>query len=253
MILMAADYVGYKITEYLCKKKESIKVFVYDTKNRGGYNDDMLHLVKSNFPEIKIYTNEMIKEKKIRDEIKSMNLSLGILAWWPYILDSETISLTKRGFINTHPGYLPYNKGKHPYFWSIVEGTKFGVTVHYVDSNIDNGDIIAQKEIPINWTDTGESLYLASRDAMIQLFCENFDAVKKNEIVPIRQNEQEGTFHYGKELEPFCEIKLDQQYYARDLLNILRGRMFNEKGEAYFCDGGKKYSVSIRIDESGEK
>ena len=43
-------------------------VFVYDSKNRGGYNDDMLHLVKSNFPEIKIYTNEMIKPIKVQND-----------------------------------------------------------------------------------------------------------------------------------------------------------------------------------------
>ena len=54
---------------------------------------------------------------------------------------------------------LPYNRGMHPWYWSIVDETPAGVTIHFIDENIDEGHIIAQKEVLIDPTDTGESLY----------------------------------------------------------------------------------------------
>jgi len=45
---------------------------------------------------------------------------------------------------------LPYNRGTHPNYWSFVENTVHGVTIHEVDSGIDTGNIIFQKKITFN-------------------------------------------------------------------------------------------------------
>ena len=49
--------------------------------------------------------------------------------------------------INLHISYLPWNKGASPNLWSVVEETKKGVSIHYVDSTLDTGEIIVQKEL----------------------------------------------------------------------------------------------------------
>ena len=43
--------------------------------------------------------------------------------------------------------YLPYNRGAHPNFWSFVNNTVKGVTIHEIDQGIDTGKIILQKSI----------------------------------------------------------------------------------------------------------
>lgn len=253
MILMAADYVGNEVTKYLCQNHKQIDVFVYDEDDRGGYNQGMIDIVKRYYPQAEIYVNKKFLQDDVLAHIKQMNITLGCLAWWPNIIDEKIINLTTGGFINTHPSYLPYNRGKHPYFWSIIDGTKFGVTLHYVDVGIDSGAIIAQKEIPVSWTDTGESLYQKSREEILKLFYEYFDIIEAGKVKTIGQENTSGSFHYGKELEPFCKLSLDRQYSARDLLNILRGRMFNGKGAATFSDNDKTYQVSIHIEEVSKK
>jgi methionyl-tRNA formyltransferase len=251
LIVMAADYVGYHIVKFLCSRNEKIEIFVYDSADRGNYNERMIDMVKSLEQNTTVYAYEELKDPELLQSIRDLAIDFGVLAWWPYIIPKAIIQLTKRGFANTHPGYLPYNRGKHPSFWSIVEGTPFGVTLHYVDQEIDNGPIIAQKEIPITWLDTGETLYNQAREEMLSLFYDSFDRIKENSVKISPQSKASGSFHLGKELEPASVIDIDKEYSAKTLLNIIRGRVFNGQGSANFTDGGKQYfiTISIRTDD----
>lgn len=249
MILMASDYVGYHIVNYLCEIKEAIDIFVYDASDRGGYNMAMIDLIKGMSPVTKIYESEDLKNRDVLSDIKMRQIDLGILAWWPHIVSDQIIKLTDRGFINTHPGYLPYTRGKHGSFWSIVEGSPFGVTLHYVDVNIDSGPIIVQREIPVTWSDTGETLYKRAREQILELFYENYKAIKDGSIKACPQIGTSGTFHLGRELDAICMIDLDKEYTARTLLNIIRAKMFEGQGTAYFVDGTSKYNVTISVEK----
>ena len=253
LIIMAADYVGYHIVNFLCSRHEKIEVFIYDPDDRGNYNKRMIDLVKSSGSGTRIYSYQELKSLELMKSIQSLTIDFGVLAWWPYIIPKEIIQLTKRGFVNTHTGYLPYNRGKHPSFWSIVEGTPFGVTLHYVDQQIDTGPVIAQRKIPVTWLDTGETLQKRAQEEMLSLFYDFFDTIKGGSSQVCMQAQSSGSFHLGKELEPASIIDIDKMYSARTLLNIIRGRVFDGKGSANFIDDGKKYYVTISIrSEDGE-
>ena len=49
---------------------------------------------------------------------------------------------------------LPYNRGKNPNVWPIIDGTPAGVTLHYIDSGIDTGEIIHQIRAKYSWGDS---------------------------------------------------------------------------------------------------
>ena len=83
---------------------------------------------------------------------------LGFLLWWPTILEDKILNKFKTGIVNFHPSYLPFGRGKDPYFWSIVNDEPFGISCHFIDNKIDSGQLIIQKRISKEWTDTGESL-----------------------------------------------------------------------------------------------
>ena len=245
LIIMAADYVGYHIVNFLCSRHEKIEVFIYDPDDRGNYNKRMIDLVKSSGSGTRIYSYQELKSLELMKSIQSLTIDFGVLAWWPYIIPKEIIQLTKR--------YLPYNRGKHPSFWSIVEGTPFGVTLHYVDQQIDTGPVIAQRKIPVTWLDTGETLQKRAQEEMLSLFYDFFDTIKGGSSQVCMQAQSSGSFHLGKELEPASIIDIDKMYSARTLLNIIRGRVFDGKGSANFIDDGKKYYVTISIrSEDGE-
>lgn len=107
-----------------------------------------------------------------------MQLDLIILAWWPYILKEALIKIPKIGCLNFHPSYLPYNRGKHPNFWSLVEDVPFGVSLHFVDTGIDSGSIAFQKIVPKSWEDTGKTLHEKGKREIVKLFQEKVRAKK---------------------------------------------------------------------------
>lgn len=62
-------------------------------------------------------------------------------------IPKETLRTARRPPLNLHMGYLPYNRGSHPHFWSIYEGTPSGVTIHEIDEGTETGPIVFQKEV----------------------------------------------------------------------------------------------------------
>jgi hypothetical protein len=62
------------------------------------------------------------------------------------IISGTVLSATCAPFINTHVGITPKYRGVHGGYWALWSGDpeNFGVTVHYVDTGVDTGQIIYQ-------------------------------------------------------------------------------------------------------------
>lgn len=116
---------------------------------------------------------------------------------YKHIIDEEIINLG-RNIINLHISYLPYNRGADPNFWSIVDGTPSGVTIHKIDKGIDTGDILLQKTVDIKDTDTLGSSYTKLHREIQKLFIDNWESIRDNKIKPTPQVGK-GTYHAVKD------------------------------------------------------
>lgn len=205
-------------------------------------------IIQSNsaFPNIFFFYEEL-KTNEGLERLKSLNLDYIILAWWPYIIKQNIISIPSIGVINFHPSLLPFNRGMNYNFWTIIEETPFGVTLHFVDESIDGGDIIFQSKISKDWEDTGATLYQKAQVKIIELFYSNYINIRNGNYTRIKQNLQEGSFHYGKELHNASKIDLSKTYTGKEILNILRARTFAPHPGAWFEDGKEKFEIQIKI------
>jgi methionyl-tRNA formyltransferase len=238
--------VGLKIIRFFNNNyPEYLKAVIVIDENSDVYN----YLLDNRFDKNNIILNNDLYSETTISKLKGLNLDYIVLSWWPHIIRKEIFSLPKIGTINFHPSYLPFNKGKHYNFWTLVEDTPFGVTIHFVDESIDGGDIIFQEKIQKSWEDNGETLYLKAQDAMADLFIENLPKLIKGDYKRIKQSVNQGTFHYAKEIVEASRIDLNKDYKARDLLNLIRARTFKGYPACYFYDKNKKYEVRIEIKE----
>lgn len=209
---------------------------------------------ETNFNKNYVLFNTDLKKENDIQFLKEINPDYILLAWWPFIIKEPILLLPKIGTINFHPSLLPYNRGKHYNFWTIVEDTPFGVTIHFVDNSIDGGDIIFQKEIEKTWEDTGQTLYQKAQRAMLELFFENYKRIVDQNYKRIKQDCNKGSFHYGKELEPASQIILEKEYKAKDLLNLIRARTFPLYPGCYFYnEKGEKFEIRIEIKKVDDK
>jgi methionyl-tRNA formyltransferase len=77
-----------------------------------------------------------------------------------YIIPQPIIEVLHGNVLNLHNGPLPTYAGRHVTQWGIRNGEKrFASVVHFVDSTLDTGDIIAETWFDIRDNDTGLSVY----------------------------------------------------------------------------------------------
>lgn len=248
IVLLADNKPGLFVSKFLAKHNEKIVGLCVHEKEYQNNSDE---IVKSlNLDKEKILEVIDMKDEKTFNFIKSLEPDLILSIYWRYLLPKNIIKLPIRGCINYHPAFLPYNRGKNPNVWPIIEDTPAGVTLHYIDIGIDTGDIIAQKEVEVDPIDTAEILYNKLEKSFEKLFKQNWSRIKKNQIVPIKQKKEKGTFHTSKEFENLGEINLYKNYRAIDLINLLKAKTFSGKPAAYYLENGKK--IYLRIHPSYE-
>ena len=94
-------------------------------------------------------------EEEILRLIEPYNLELVCLAGYMKILSKRFIDKFSGKIINIHPSLLPKYKGLDTHRRAIEnKDSVSGCTVHYVNENLDDGEIVVQKEVKIDSNDT---------------------------------------------------------------------------------------------------
>ena len=92
--------------------------------------------------------------------LRDASVELVALAGFMRILKSPMLEAFPRRIVNIHPSLLPKFPGLDAWKQALVAGENItGCTVHYIDEQIDHGQIIAQREVPILPNDTPEVLH----------------------------------------------------------------------------------------------
>lgn len=100
-----------------------------------------------------------VAEVEFVNQFKNLSPELIVVAAFGQILPREILDVPPRGCINIHPSLLPRYRGAAPIAWAIIRGEKkTGITLIYLNEELDSGDIIAQEEEPIDPGDTSGSL-----------------------------------------------------------------------------------------------
>tara|TARA_B100001029_G_scaffold170958_1_gene167291 strand:- start:200 stop:772 length:573 start_codon:yes stop_codon:yes gene_type:complete len=109
--------------------------------------------------DINDFKNKSDFEEEILKLIKPYNLKLVCLAGYMKILSKRFIDKFPGRIINIHPSLLPKYKGLNTHRRAIENNeTVTGCTVHYVNENLDGGEIVLQKEVRIDNSDTEHTL-----------------------------------------------------------------------------------------------
>jgi len=110
------------------------------------------------------HTPENVNDQAFLDFLREQDADLVVSIACPQIVREELLGCPPEGVINIHGALLPKYRGKLPSFWVLANGEeKTGVTVHYMNEELDDGPIIVQKEVPIRPDDTLHSLVLRSK------------------------------------------------------------------------------------------
>ncbi len=106
---------------------------------------------------IKEFEDKAAWERAVMAVLEQKQVDLVCLAGYMRILGDEIIRAYENRMINIHPSLLPAFKGAHAIEDAFRYGVKvYGVTVHYVNAELDGGKIIAQRSFPYEGNDIEE-------------------------------------------------------------------------------------------------
>tara|TARA_B100002051_G_C16631353_1_gene583450 strand:- start:503 stop:1117 length:615 start_codon:yes stop_codon:yes gene_type:complete len=167
-----------------------------------GYNRDQTSLIDKIQLHKKNWSVEQTEKKIDLNLAQKFNsiISFG----YKHIINREIIDNLKYPIINLHISFLPYNKGAHPNFWSFIENTPSGVTIHQVDHGVDTGKIIYQKKIDFELFKNKQTLtfsktYKVLINEIENLFLENIEDIINQKFISIEQIGK-GSYHSKKDL-----------------------------------------------------
>lgn len=125
-----------------------------------------LDRAKSNDIETHVITRKEFGENQSNKilELLEDRVDLIVLAGYLSILDGEILDRFKDRIINIHPSLIPSFCGPNMYGLKVHEaaikkGVKYsGCTVHFVNNEVDGGEIILQEVVPVHYDDNAEIL-----------------------------------------------------------------------------------------------
>ena len=196
------------------------------------------------------HTILVLQPKKIREEyeeIISLEPDIIITCAYGQIIPKEILNAPRLGCINVHASLLPKLRGGAPIHRAIINGfSKTGITIMYMNEGMDKGDIISQREIAIEESDTAETLHdklsVLGRDLLLDTLPSIIDGTNKR--IPQEESEATYGFNITREDEHISFDKTSRQIY-----NQIRG--LNSWPGAYVTLNGKILKIwASRIGET---
>ena len=130
--------------------KDEVVIMIHHKKDCGA----LKRAAKFGIPHC--YVNAKDEDQMI-ELFKAWNVDLIVLAGYMRIIKNPAAFPVP--IINVHPSLLPKYKGLHAVEQAINNGEEFtGCSVHYVNEELDGGEVIMQSEVPILPEDTIKSL-----------------------------------------------------------------------------------------------
>lgn len=156
---------------------------------------------------------------------------------WSKLLGKELLNIAALGVIGFHPAALPANRGRHPLVWALVLGLdKTASTFFFMDADADNGDILSQSEIIINFTDDARSLYdkvINTALGQIETFVPQ---LANGKYIRTKQNQELGNSWRKRSV---ADGKIDWRMSANSIHNLVRGLTKPYVGAHFILDNNE--------------
>jgi len=203
---------------------------------------------------LKIFQPPNLKDEKFISSIKKLNADLFVVVAFR-MLPEILINIPPLGCINLHSSLLPNYRGAAPINWVIINGEKeTGLTTFFINSKIDEGNIIEKERVTIDNGENAGTLHdkLMNKGSKLVLTTVKkiFDGNYKSLVQKLDGNEKKAP----KIDKNTCNINLNQS--SQEILNLING--LSPYPCAKIITNGNQYKIikaktlrGINVDNTG--
>lgn len=179
---------------------------------------------------------EKERYKTFVKSIKELEPDCFISNSYSMLIRQDLLSLTSGKSFNLHYSLLPRHRGPNPIQWALIHGDKnAGVTLHVLDTDFDNGEIVDQIKFPIHRSDTWVTLMEKSfkkADLLLsrtipEIISQSY-TLKKQDPHLIIKNSRIPPESFEINLQKMTDI---------EIYNLIRAQVYPLKGPFLILDG----------------
>jgi methionyl-tRNA formyltransferase len=99
------------------------------------------------------------RRERIAPLLGAFEPDVAFCAGFPWKIPAEAVAVPRHGIVNGHPSLLPKYRGPSPVASAIRAGeTEVGFTFHYMDAELDTGNVLGQVALPLGDARTWDEL-----------------------------------------------------------------------------------------------
>lgn len=171
------------------------------------------------------------------EQVRELSPDMILVNSYSMLLRDEVLAVPPFGSANIHGALLPQYRGSNPMQWALINNeTETGVTMHYMDSNFDTGDIIAQRRVPIFFEDTWLNVRDRIGEATDAMLDEEMPRLLSRTNTRTPQDEKLARHHRRRRPE---DGLVDWEQSALSIYNLVRALVRPLPGAFYHHGAGK--------------
>lgn len=191
---------GYKTLEALIKSSHDVVLVVThppsDQPYESIWSDSVEDLARDN--DIPVWLAQR-PDSALIERVREADPDIMVANNWRTWLPRELFDLPRHGTLNLHDSLLPKFTGFSPVIWAMISGAnEVGLTAHRMDDDLDTGDIVVQRSIPIGPQDTGTDLVRATIDLIPEVLIDSLDLIERGTATWTAQNLDDRTFFHKR-------------------------------------------------------
>ena len=101
---------------------------------------------------------------------------------WGYKILKKNFLDKFKNNLNLHPAFLPFNRGRDPYYFSIMNNTPFGICIHRMDSSIDAGKFFLRKKFNLKFPVNAGKIFDISLKEIRDMFINNWLKIRNKKL-----------------------------------------------------------------------
>ncbi|MGV3041708.1 methionyl-tRNA formyltransferase [Staphylococcus rostri] len=223
IIFMGTPDFSTKILEMLIETEEVVAVVTQPDRPVGRKRQLTPPPVKkvALAHDIPVYQPEKLAGSEELATLMTLPCDLIVTAAFGQLLPETLLTYPKYGAVNVHASLLPKYRGGAPIHQSIIDGeAETGVTIMYMVKQLDAGDIISQRAIPIEESDDVGTMHDKLSDLGTELLRETLPSILNGTNSRTPQDAALATFASNIQRE---DERIDWTQDARTIFNHIRG------------------------------
>jgi methionyl-tRNA formyltransferase len=161
-------------------------------------------------------------DEELLRALKEADPDLIVANNWRTWLPPEIFDLPPHGTLNIHDSLLPAYAGFSPLIWALINGEReVGVTAHRMDGELDMGDVLLQRSVPVGPKDTATDLFHRTVDLIGPLVTDSLELIDSGRAMWTPQDRSRSSFFHKRSLE---DSRIDWTWPAEDLERFVRAQ-----------------------------